>query len=65
MMIFYYLQNKKHFVKKKKKKKCKKNPRFVEFCDTTFKRMQSDIIDLPSFLITPVQRIPRYQVKDL
>jgi len=34
----------------------------VEFCEHAYTVMDSDIVDLPSFLITPVQRIPRYQV---
>ena len=36
------------------------DPKFVEFCDEAFKHMDSDAVDLPTYLVTPVQRIPRY-----
>ncbi|KAL6076105.1 putative mitochondrial DNA polymerase I protein C [Balamuthia mandrillaris] len=42
---------------------CKKNnPEFLKFHDNAFKNMRTTNVDLPSFLITPVQRIPRYKL---
>lgn len=46
---------------------CKKSPEFLAFCNDTYPKMSVVQADLSSYLITPVQRIPRYQllVRDL
>lgn len=46
---------------------CKKSIIFLEFCNQAFPKFSFSVVDLPSLLITPIQRIPRYQLllKDL
>lgn len=46
---------------------CKKSIVFLEFCNQAFPKFSFSVVDLPSLLITPIQRIPRYQLllKDL
>jgi len=46
---------------------CKKSPAFIEFCNSAFPKFSFSVVDLPTLLITPIQRIPRYQLllKDL
>lgn len=44
---------------------CKKSPEFLAFCNDTYPKMSVVQADLSSYLITPVQRIPRYQVRSI
>ena len=44
---------------------CKKSKAFAEWIDDTLKRVvlpKGKVVDLPSLLITPVQRITRYSL---